>query len=681
MRRRAAPRRRRLAQRVSWRGAVLHIHRAERADGLVDALGALLADPPDDPFAPEVVAVPTRGMERWLTQRLSARLGATPGRADGVCANVAFPSPRRLVGDAVARGVGHRPGRATRGSPSASVWPLLEVVERALDEPWLRVLAATSAPARTRRRRHGARGGSSSVRHVAELFDRYACHRPGDAARLGERATTPTTRRDAAGRRALAAAAVAPAARRASASRPRRRASSGACARLRAEPGLVDLPARLTLFGLTRLPAATLQVLGALAEQPRRAPASRCTRRRRCGSASPALDAAAAPSRAAPTTRRAPLPRNRLLASWGRDVRELQLVLGARRRPRERPPPSASSTRRTLLDRLQADVRADRRARRASAAELPATRGPQHAGPRLPRAQPPGRGAARRDPAPARPTTRRSSRATSSSCAPTSRRSRRSSRRRSAPGRSRTARTPTPLPTRAAPPGPARPPRRPLAAADQPRPRRRRRAAGPRERPGGRVGGPRPRRPRARAPALRPRRRRPRAHRGLGRRQRHPLGPGCRAPRARSSSTRSTPAPGAPGLDRVLLGVAMAEETAPVGGVLPLDDVDSGAIDLAGRLAELVDRLDDGARRLGAAQPIGALGGRASPQAPTPSPRRRRATPGSAPSCIASSTTSSPRDRRRRGRRDAARAAGGARAARRAPRRADRRARTSAPAT
>ena len=46
------------------------------------------------------------------------------------------------------------------------------------------------------------------------------------------------------------------------------------------------------------------------------------------------------------------------------------------------------------------------------------------------------------------------------------------------------------------------------------------------------------------------------------------------------------------GLDRVLLGVAMAEEGQRlVGGVLPLDDVGSGDIDLAGRFAEFIDRL------------------------------------------------------------------------------------------
>ena len=72
---------------------MLHIHRAERADGLVNALGELLAAPLGDPFAAEVVAVPTRGMERWLTQRLSSGLGAQPGRADGICARVEFPTP------------------------------------------------------------------------------------------------------------------------------------------------------------------------------------------------------------------------------------------------------------------------------------------------------------------------------------------------------------------------------------------------------------------------------------------------------------------------------------------------------------------------------------------------------------------------------------------------------------
>ncbi len=46
------------------------------------------------------------------------------------------------------------------------------------------------------------------------------------------------------------------------------------------------------------------------------------------------------------------------------------------------------------------------------------------------------------------------------------------------------------------------------------------------------------------------------------------------------------------GLDRILLGVTMADERQRLfDGALPLDDVDSGDIDLAGRLSEFVDRL------------------------------------------------------------------------------------------
>ena len=61
------------------------------------------------------------------------------------------------------------------------------------------------------------------------------------------------------------------------------------------------------------------------------------------------------------------------------------------------------------------------------------------------------------------------------------------------------------------------------------------------------------------------------------------------------------------GLDRVLTGVAMTEDDQRLfAGVLPLDDVGSGSIDLAGRLAELVDRLETALDHLGRTQTIDA---------------------------------------------------------------------------
>jgi len=71
----------------------VHLHRAPRTDQLAEALGELLAVPPEDAFATELVVVPARGVERWLSQRLAHRLGAAPGRGDGVCAAVDIRTP------------------------------------------------------------------------------------------------------------------------------------------------------------------------------------------------------------------------------------------------------------------------------------------------------------------------------------------------------------------------------------------------------------------------------------------------------------------------------------------------------------------------------------------------------------------------------------------------------------
>ena len=239
---------------------VLHVHRAERADGLVEALRALLADPLPDPFAPEVVAVPTRGMERWLAQRMSDRLGAGDGRGDGVCANVEFPSPRRLVGDAVATASGIE-ADADPWLPERAVWALLEVVDGCLGEPWLASLAAHLGGARRGRRiRRGGLGGSVrfGISRSCSIGMRCIGRRwfaPGRAGRTGGVPARWASWQAELWRRLRARIGVPDPAERV----------EGACARLREEPGIVDLPARLSLFGLTRLPAGHLNVLRALA--------------------------------------------------------------------------------------------------------------------------------------------------------------------------------------------------------------------------------------------------------------------------------------------------------------------------------------------------------------------------------------------------------------------------------
>ena len=50
----------------------VQLHLAARTDLLADALGELLRVPGEDPFAEELVVVPAKGVERWLTQLASA---------------------------------------------------------------------------------------------------------------------------------------------------------------------------------------------------------------------------------------------------------------------------------------------------------------------------------------------------------------------------------------------------------------------------------------------------------------------------------------------------------------------------------------------------------------------------------------------------------------------------------
>ncbi len=318
-------------------------------------LAELVAEPLEDPITPEVVSVPTKGIERWLSQRLSARLGVTPGGQDGVCANITFPFPGTLVSGVLARATGNDP-KADPWMPERSVWPLMEVVERHFDEPWLAPLAVHIRNAGAARDEVAPGTPEplerfSIVRHVADLFDRYAVHRPDMVQRWAQGAPHPDEQAwQVELWRRLRARIDKP-----SPAEHLKRA----CARLRQEPDLLDLPDRLSLFGLTRLPASYLDVLDAMAGtravhlfllhpspalwnrlEPHVGPKTRHLPRREDRTAADA--------------------RNPLLASWGRDAREMQLVLGGAQTHGEEPTEAEHAGDRTLLQRIQDDVRADR---------------------------------------------------------------------------------------------------------------------------------------------------------------------------------------------------------------------------------------------------------------------------------------------------------------------------------
>ena len=152
---------------------MLHLHRAERADVLVDALAEVLRTPLADPFTAEVVAVPAKGVERWVSQRLSAVLGAADG--DGVSANLRFPSPARLVAQVVSAASGTEPDDDP-WAPGRVLWRLLDVVDSCTGEPWCGVLAAHLGAGDPGSHRRGRRWATAAL--LAELFASYGAERP-----------------------------------------------------------------------------------------------------------------------------------------------------------------------------------------------------------------------------------------------------------------------------------------------------------------------------------------------------------------------------------------------------------------------------------------------------------------------------------------------------------------------
>jgi len=290
------------------------VHVGGRADVLVDALGDLLLVAGDDPFAADLVAVENRAAGRWVAQRLSHRLGAAGG-TDGIAAQIRFDPLAQVVAQVLAQVVGVD-RHDDPWHPDRLVWQVLAAVDDHLDEPWLAAVRRHLGEA-TDTVRRGRR--LQTARNIAGLFTRYDTWRPQ---MLADWAAGRQT--DGAGTalpddlvwqahlwRVVAdqVGTLAPSARLA-----------GALDAVRADPGLVTAPARLSVFAPARLPQAHLHVLDALAVhrgvhlwlvQP-----------------SPALWQAATSTGVVAGARRRDLPavaRHRLLASMARPAAELAL--------------------------------------------------------------------------------------------------------------------------------------------------------------------------------------------------------------------------------------------------------------------------------------------------------------------------------------------------------------------
>ena len=314
----------------------------------------------------EVVVVPARGVERWLTQRLSHRLGRRRARRRRRLRRRRLPLARGRWSPMLTR----HATTTTRGPPTR----------------WPGRCSRSSTPASTSRGAatlaahlgHGDAGDEAELRRgrryavarrLAGLFASYAVQRP---TLLADWSRGPRHRRRRAARSTPTCAGSpscgAGCSTGVDAPPPDVRHARHAGPARAADPRRSTCPPRLSLFGHTRLPVTEVELLAALGEHrdvhlwlPQPSPT-------RCGTRSAAAGGAG-PIRAATTTAASAVG-HPLLASLGRDARELQRTLRRRRpdgddragdRARHRPTPCSAGSRHDLRANAAPDRRRARR--------------------------------------------------------------------------------------------------------------------------------------------------------------------------------------------------------------------------------------------------------------------------------------------------------------------------------
>ena len=331
---------------------MLQIVAGETLSDLAERLADILSVPLADPMTPELVVVPTAGVDRWLRLELSKFLGTSgPGRTDGIVANTEFAFPGSFK-RRVASSVGNVAKEENPWDVSRLAWTVLEALDEndtdAVLDPVVRLAEGATRWAK--------------ARQIADLFDRYLLHRPQmvDRWELGEDV-------DAWGSalpyralwqphlwRLVAEAIAEPS--------PAVGESEIIQALSLKGPG-PDFPARVSLFGLGSVPGGTpfLEMLDALG----------CTRDVHLLLHQPSIAMARSVRPVDQITvgelrRRGEgpsgSPTNRLLETWGRPSVETLVLLGDRQ-----PEPAdelvarqaSSSSELTLLKKLQADLRSD----------------------------------------------------------------------------------------------------------------------------------------------------------------------------------------------------------------------------------------------------------------------------------------------------------------------------------
>ncbi len=217
---------------------MLQLHSSNRLESLFDRFSEVTATPLADPLTPETVVVQNQGMARWIAQQAAQR--------DGIAANLAFPLPASFFWEVMSAWFPGLP-RDSVFDREPLIWRVMAELPRHLEAPAFAELASylSGEPRELKRLQLCTR--------IADLFDQYLVYRPDWllAWERGEEAHWQAMLW-----RSLAAGTAA-----------EHRATMLARLRDAIASGLAPtrpLPERVSLFGLTALAPAYLEMLAGL---------------------------------------------------------------------------------------------------------------------------------------------------------------------------------------------------------------------------------------------------------------------------------------------------------------------------------------------------------------------------------------------------------------------------------
>ncbi len=143
--------------------SAMHIYRSNRVETLLDSLADVLRTPLSSPLAPECIVVQSKGMATWLAMQLSGRFG--------VWANPDFPHPRQFVQRVLRATLGEEGDQVQRYSRERLAFVICALLEDCRNDPDFSPLTSYLSDGPLSKKLQLAR-------QIAHLFDQYAVYRP-----------------------------------------------------------------------------------------------------------------------------------------------------------------------------------------------------------------------------------------------------------------------------------------------------------------------------------------------------------------------------------------------------------------------------------------------------------------------------------------------------------------------